>query len=67
MKSLILSLSIALLFSCHNNAQQKTVKKNNKSKIEQGLRTAKPVEVPLQNELILQAVAFGVLKLFTKV
>ena len=49
MKSLIVSLSIALLFSCQNNAQQKTVSKNTKSKIEQGLMTADPVEVPLQN------------------
>lgn len=49
MKSLIVSLSIALLFSCQNNAQQKTVTKNTKSKIEQGLMTADPVEVPLQD------------------
>jgi peptide-methionine (S)-S-oxide reductase len=50
MKSLIVSLSLALLFSCQNNAQQKTVSKNTKSKIEQGLMTADPVEVPLQDE-----------------
>lgn len=49
MKSFIVSLSLALLFSCQNNAQQKTVPKNTKSKIEQGLMTADPVEVPLQN------------------
>lgn len=49
MKSLIVSLSLALLFSCQNNAQQKTVSKNTKSKIEQGLMTADPVEVPLQD------------------
>jgi len=49
MKSLVVSLSIALLFSCQNNAQQKTVSKNTKSKIEQGLMTADPVEVPLQD------------------
>jgi peptide-methionine (S)-S-oxide reductase len=49
MKSFIVSLSLALLFSCQNNAQQKTVSKNTKSKIEQGLMTADPVEVPLQD------------------
>ncbi len=49
MKSLVVTLSIALLFSCQNNAQQKTVSKNTKSKIEQGLMTADPVEVPLQD------------------
>jgi len=59
MKPLILSLSIALLFSCHNNAQQKTVKKTNKSKIEQGLMTAKPVEVPLQNGMAKAYFASG--------
>ena len=59
MKPLILSLSIALLFSCHNNAQQKTVKKTNKSKIEQGLMTAKPVEVPLQNGIAKAYFASG--------
>jgi len=59
MKPLILSLSIALLFSCHNNAQQKTVKKTNESKIEQGLMTAKPVEVPLQNGMAKAYFASG--------
>ena len=59
MKPLILSLSIALLFSFHNNAQQKTVKKTNKSKIEQGLMTAKPVEVPLQNGMAKAYFASG--------
>ena len=59
MKPLILSLSIALLFSFHNNAQQKTVKKTNKSKIEQGLMTAKPVEVPLQNGIAKAYFASG--------
>jgi len=59
MKSLILTLSIALLFSCHNNAQQKTVKNSNKSKIEQGLMTAKPVEVPLQNGMAKAYFASG--------
>jgi len=49
MKSFIVSLSLSLLFSCQNNAQQKTVSKNTKSKIEQGLMTADPVEVPLQD------------------
>jgi len=49
MKSLIFSLSIAFLFSCQNNAQQKTITKTNKSKIEQGLMNADPVEIPLQN------------------
>jgi peptide-methionine (S)-S-oxide reductase len=49
MKSLILSLSVALLFSCQNNAQQKAVKKTNKTKIEQGLMNADPVQVPLEN------------------
>jgi len=49
MKSLIVSLSIALLFSCNNNAQQKTASKNTKTKIEQGLMDADPVEVPLQD------------------
>ena len=49
MKSLIITLSVALLFSCQNNAQQKTAKTSNKSKIEQGLMTADPIEVALQN------------------
>ncbi|MEZ4796013.1 MAG: peptide-methionine (S)-S-oxide reductase MsrA [Flavobacteriaceae bacterium] len=49
MKSLIVSLSIALLFSCNNNAQQKDISKNSKTQIEQGLLNAEPVEVPLQN------------------
>ena len=59
MKSYLLTLSIALLFSCQNNAQQKTVKISNKSKIEQGLMTAKPVEVPLQNEMAKAYFASG--------
>ncbi len=49
MKSLIVSLSLALLFSCNNNAQQKTITKNTKTKIEQGLMDADPVEVPMQD------------------
>ena len=49
MKSLIISLSIALLFSCQNNAQQKTVSKTDKSKIEQGLMNADAIQVPLEN------------------
>lgn len=49
MKSLILSLSLTILFSCQNNAQQKTVSKSNKSNIEQGLMNAEPVEVALEN------------------
>jgi len=59
MKSLIFSLSLALLFSCQNNAQQKTVKKSNKSNIEQGLMTADPVEVPMQNGLARAYFASG--------
>ena len=59
MKSLIFSLSLALLFSCQNNAQQKTVKKSNKSNIEQGLMTAEPVEVPLENGLARAYFASG--------
>ena len=49
MKSLVISLSLALLFSCQNNAQQKTVSKNNKNNIEQGLMDADPLEVALEN------------------
>ncbi len=59
MKSFILTFSIALLFSCQNNAQQKTVTKSNKSKIEQGLMTAYPVEVPLENGLARAYFASG--------
>ncbi|TJY37313.1 peptide-methionine (S)-S-oxide reductase MsrA [Pontimicrobium aquaticum] len=59
MRTLLL-LSIALLFSCqNNNAQQKTVKKSNKSKIEQGLMTANPVEVPMENGLARAYFASG--------
>lgn len=49
MKSLIFTLSIALLFSCQNNAQQKVVSKSNKSKIEQDLMNAEPVEIALDS------------------
>ena len=49
MKSLLITLSIAFLFSCQNNAQQKTASKSNKSMIEQGLLTADPVLVPIEN------------------
>jgi len=49
MKSLVFSLSLALLFTCQNNAQQKTASKSNKNKIEQGLMNADPVEIPLEN------------------
>lgn len=59
MKSIILTLSIALLFSCKNNAQQNTVTKSNKSKIEQGLMDADPVEVPLENGLARAYFASG--------
>ena len=59
MKSLIITLSIALLFSCQNNAQQKTITKSNKSKIEQGLMTADPVEVPIQDGLARAYFASG--------
>lgn len=59
MKSLIITLSIALLFSCQNNAQQKTITKSNKSKIEQGLMTADPVEVPIQEGLARAYFASG--------
>ena len=59
MKSLIVSLSVALLFSCQNNAQQKTVAKSNKSKIEQELMIADPVEVPLQDGLARAYFASG--------
>ncbi|MCK0110341.1 peptide-methionine (S)-S-oxide reductase MsrA [Flavobacteriaceae bacterium S0825] len=59
MKSLIVSLSVALLFSCQNNAQQKAVATSNKSKIEQGLMTADPIEVPLQDGLARAYFASG--------
>lgn len=60
MKSLLLSLSIVLLFSCqNNNAQQKTTAKSNKSKLEQGLMNADPVEVPLQSGLARAYFASG--------
>ena len=59
MKSLILTFSIALLFSCQNNAQQKAVATSNKSKIEQGLMTADPIEVPLQDGLARAYFASG--------
>lgn len=49
MKSLLITLSIAFLFSCQNNAQQKTASKSNKSMVEQGLLNADPVLVPIQN------------------
>lgn len=49
MKTLVISLTITLLFSCQNNAQQKPVIKSNKSKIEQGLMNAEPIEVALEN------------------
>ena len=49
MKSLLITLSIAFLFSCQNNAQQKTTSKSNKSMVEQGLLNADPVLVPIQN------------------
>ncbi len=60
MRSLILSLSIVLLFSCqNNNAQQKTTSKSNKSKIEQELMTAEPVEIPLKEGLARAYFASG--------
>lgn len=59
MKSLIVTLSIALLFSCQNNAQQKTASKSNKSKIEQGLMTADPAEVSMQDGLARAYFASG--------
>jgi len=59
MKSLIITLSIALIFSCQNNAQQKTITKSNNSKIEQGLMTADPVEVPIQEDLARAYFASG--------
>ena len=59
MKSLILTFSIALLFSCQNNAQQKAVATSNKSKIEQGLMTEDPIEVPLQDGLARAYFASG--------
>jgi len=49
MKSLLLSLSIALLFSCQNNAQQNSTSTSKKTSIEQGLLNADPVNVPIQN------------------
>lgn len=51
MKSVLISLSIALLFSCQNNEQQKSSlnSTSKKSNIEQGLINADPVIVPLQN------------------
>ena len=59
MKSYLLTLSIALLFSCQNSAQQKTVKISNKSKIEQWLMTVDPVKVPLENGLARAYFASG--------
>ena len=50
MKSLLFTFSLALFLSCQNNsAQQNVESKSNKSKIEQGLLNADPVEVALQN------------------
>jgi len=59
MKSLFFTISIALLFSCQNNAQQKTGLKSTKSNIEQGLMTASPVEVPIQDGLARAYFASG--------
>ena len=59
MKAFIITLSISLLFSCQNNAQQKTVIKSNKNKIEQELMTATPVEVPLKDGLARAYFASG--------
>ncbi|MCO4822317.1 MAG: peptide-methionine (S)-S-oxide reductase MsrA [Flavobacteriaceae bacterium] len=59
MKSALFSLSLALLLSCHNNAQQQTKATSSKTKIEQGLMTADPVEVPLQNGLARAYFASG--------
>ena len=60
MKSLLISFSIIFLVGCqNNNAQQQTVKRSNKTKIEQGLMTADPVEVPIQNGLARAYFASG--------
>jgi len=60
MKSLLISFSIIFLVGCqNNNAQQQTVKTSNKTKIEQGLMTADPVEVPIQNGLARAYFASG--------
>lgn len=59
MRTLLL-LSIVLVFSCqNNNAQQQAIKKSNKSKIEQGLMTVDPVEIPMQNGLARAYFASG--------
>lgn len=59
MRTLLL-LSTVLVFSCqNNNAQQQAIKKSNKSKIEQGLMTADPVEIPMQNGLARAYFASG--------
>lgn len=47
-KTLALVSILTIAFSCQNNAQVKSVK-SKKSKIEQGLMNAAPVEVSLQN------------------
>lgn len=59
MKSLLFSLTLALFFSCQNNAQQQTKTTSNKTKIEQDLMTANPVEVPIQNGLARAYFASG--------
>ena len=60
MKSLLISFSIIFLVGCqNNNEQQQTVKRSNKTKIEQGLMTADPVEVPIQNGLARAYFASG--------
>jgi len=49
-KSLILSITLMLTFSCQNNAQIKTISNTSKkSKIEQGLLNATPIKVHLEN------------------
>ncbi len=48
-KTLILAFVLMIAFSCQNNAQVKTTKASQQSKIEQGLMNATPVEVSLQN------------------
>lgn len=59
MKSALFSIILALLFSCQNNAQQPIKATSSQTKIEQGLMTANPVEVPLQNGLARAYFASG--------
>jgi len=49
MKALVYTITLALLFNCHNGAQQKTVFSSKKSNIEKELMELDPIEVPLIN------------------